>query len=223
MKKTGVFIILLFFAQILHAQEYMNNIGLNFLGTITTIAPKHNLPGNNENSFMDKSNNLGSSFGLYYERFLKNGSSSLESGIYYNRLFYYGEVHDLREVSVPINFNGDIFGKRRKTRLFFGYTAGLDLNFLAHDKADDLDNMLTGADAYVYPKKYFYVAPHAGINTGVNFWNMSLSFRFLFHFFVPEYLTFKTVYENDQGKEITEYNTNKSWGTTFRVGLSYRF
>ncbi len=148
---------------------------------------------------------------------------SLESGIYFNHLFYYtGEPNSLKSISVPIDINGNLLGKRRITRIFWGYTAGIDLNFLAHDVASSSD-WLTGAVYQVSPKKYFFIAPKIGLNAGINFWNMCLSFHYLFHFLVPEFLTFKTVYENDQNKEITEYNTNKHWSTTFRMGLSYRF
>ncbi len=45
----------------------------------------------------------------------------------------------------------------------------------------------------------------------------------LFNFLVPEFVAYKTVYKNDQGKEITEYNTNDNWGITFRFGIAYRF
>lgn len=223
MKKTGILIIFLFLTQLLSAQKkYENNIGLDFLGFHNIGVPRYNLPGNNKNPYLE--NASGRTFGLYYERFLKKHSSlSLESGIYFNHLFSYaGEVKDLKSVSVPVGINGDLLGKRRTTRLYFGYTGGIVLNFLAHDVASGSD-WLTGADYQVSPKKYFYIAPYVGANTGVNFWNMCLSFHLLYHFLVPEYLTFKTVYENDQNNEITEYNTNKHWGITFRMGLSYRF
>lgn len=221
MKKTGVLTTFLLLAQFLSAQKYENNIGLNFFDIYTIGAPKYNLPGNGYNTYIE--NSSGISYGLYYERFLKNPSLSIESGIYFSRQFFYsGEAKNLRSINVPIEFNGDLLGKRMKTRFFLGYTAGIDLNFLAHDVASGYD-WISGATYEVHPKKYFYIAPHVGINTGINFWNMSLSFRFLYHFLVPEYLTFKTVYENDQGKEITEYNTNKHRATTFLAGLSYRF
>jgi len=223
MKKTGILIIFLLLAQMVSAQKkYNNNIGMDFLAFRNVGVPKYNLPGNIYNSFIE--NALGSSFGLYYERFLKKPSSlSLESGIYINHLFYYTrEVKSLRLISVPLVVNGDLLGKRRITRLFFGYSAGMELNFLAHDVASG-SYWLTGASYQVYPKKYFYIAPFIGVNTGINFWHMCFSFHFLYHFLVPEYLTFKTVYENDQNKEIIEYNTNKHWGTTFRLGLSYQF
>ncbi len=223
MKKTGILILFLFLAQMVSAQKkYNNNIGLDFIAFNNIGVPKYNLPGNAYNSFIGDA--LGSSSGLYYERFLKKPSSlSLESGIYFNHLFYYtGEPNSLKSISVPIDINGNLLGKRRITRIFLGYTAGIDLNFLAHDVASGSD-WITGAVYQVSPKKYFFIAPNIGINTGINFWNMCFSLHFSYHFLIPEFLTFKTVYENDQKKEITEYNTNKGWSTTFRMGLSYRF
>ncbi len=39
MKKTGIFIILLFLMQTVSAQEYRNNIGVDFLGANYVYAP----------------------------------------------------------------------------------------------------------------------------------------------------------------------------------------
>jgi len=81
------------------------------------------------------------------------------------------------------------------------------------------DNSVKG---YVDIKRKFYLSPDVGVITGINLNKISLTGQFLFNFLVPEFVTYKTVYKNAQGKEITEYNTNGNWGITFRFGLAYR-
>jgi len=224
MKKIITTILLLFLLQAAYAQE-RNNIGFDFFATTYKNSPKYDLPGNNRNSFIQNSN--GRMIGLYYERFLKNQSFSIQSGIYYHKSFEEisgSSWFKIKSVYVPVELNGNLLGKRNKTTLFLGYTAGLGFNFTGGQEGSSSDYYDQSTVYYwVMPKKHFYVVPHAGVNAGVNFWNLSFSFRYLYDFFVPEYVTFKTVYTNDQGKEVTEYNTNSNTGRSFRFGFSYRF
>jgi len=212
MKKSGIIIIMLFLlVQTLSAQTYLNKVGFDFFSPYMVKTPKYNLPGNQYNPYIESS---GGGFGFFYERFLNNHSFSIKTGGYLNKQF--GSVVS---VNIPVDFNGDIFGKRTGTTLFLGYTAGVSFNIMAA--------VVTGSVFYPYGgkavsfdvliKKNFYIEPHAGL------WRMCFSVQDLFDFFVPEFVTYKTVYKNGQGKEITEYNTNNNWGITLRFGLAYQF
>ncbi|MBN2638943.1 MAG: hypothetical protein JXR65_07635 [Bacteroidales bacterium] len=227
MKKIITTFILLALLQAANAQE-RNNIGFDFFAGSYTKAPKNNLPGNNKNSFIRHS--YGRIIGLYYERFLKNQTYSVQGGIYYHRLFQDIQASSefaIKSVYIPVELNVNLLGKRNETALFLGYTIGLDFNFIGRHQGSGSDEISMYNKTAVYywamPRKHFYMSPHMGPNIGVNFWNLSFSFRYLFDFFVPEYVTFKTVYTNDQGKEVTEYNTNANSGMAFMFGFSYRF
>ncbi len=216
MKKLWIILFLGLVVQSLSAQTYLNRVGFDFENYMVKT-PKYNLPGNQYNPYIESS---GGGFGFFYERFLNNHSFSIKTGGYLNKQF--GSVVS---VNIPLDFNGDIFGKRTKTTLFLGYTAGFSFNIMAA--------VATGSVFYPYGgkavsfdvliKKNFYIEPHAGLYVGVNFWRISFSAQGLFDFLVPEFVTYKTVYKNGQGKEITEYNTNNNWGITSRFGLAYRF
>lgn len=228
MKKAGIFIILLFLVQALNAQEYKNNIGIDFMGANYVHSPKYNLPGNSKNPFISYS--IGNVIGLFYEHFLKNPSYSIQSGIYYVKQFSETSGpggYSIYSVDIPVEFNGDLLGKKLKTRLFLGYTGGLGFHFVGGHSGEGYNQIYTkqeGPSSYeVYPKKHFYIAPYAGIHTGVNFWNMCFSFRLLYDFLIPKFVTFKTIYQNSQRTTVTEYNTNGSYGFTVRFGLSYKF
>lgn len=227
MKKTRIFILLLLVMGTLSAQNYRNNIGIDFTGADYVYSPKYNLPGNSKNLFI--SNSYGHVAGLFYERFLKNPSYSIQSGIYYVKQFTEtsGPGGVIYSVDIPVEFNGDLLGKEMKTRLFLGYTGGLGFHFVGGHSGRGASLFYTrqeGPSSYeVYPKKHFFIAPYAGIHTGVNFWNMCFSFRLFYDFLIPKFVTFKTTYQNSQGTTVTEYNTNGSYGFSFRFGLSYKF
>jgi hypothetical protein len=217
MKKSVFMIAFILLVQVLPAQTYLNKIGVDFFSPYMVKTPKYNLPGNKYNPYMKSS---GRSFGIFYERFFKNSSFSIKTGGYLNKQF--GSVVS---VDIPVEFKGDIFGKRASTTLFLGYTAEFGMNIMA--------TVVKGSVFYPYEgkivsfdislKKTFYVEPYAGLYAGVNFGRFCFSAQGLFDFFVPEFITYKTVYKNDQGKEITEYNTNDNWGITIRAGAAYRF
>ncbi len=215
MKKLGIFIVFLLLMQTLSAQTYFNKIGLDFFGGYIVNTPKKDLPGNRYNTLMNSTSGM---FGIYYERFLNNPAFSLKTGAYFNYQF-----KALGSISIPVEFNGDVFGKRSKTVLFAGYTAGLCLNDVFYNSGGSrffYDNVIYYEMTI---KKHFYIAPYVGINAGINFHRFGFTTNVLFNFFVPEFVNYKTVYKDDQGKEITEYNTNDNWGITLRFGLAYRF
>ena len=216
MKKSVIFVLAFFLlASALPAQTYLNKIGFDFENYIVKT-PKYNLPGNQYNPYIL---NKAGGFGFFYERFFNNTTYSIKTGGYLNKQF--GSVVSL---NIPVDFNGDIFGKRASTALFLGYTAGLSMN---------INVAMTGNVFYPYGgkfvsfdislKKPFYIEPHAGLYAGVNLGHFSILVQGLFDFLVPEFVNYKTVYKNDQDKEITEYNTNNNWGITIRAGAAYRF
>ncbi len=217
MKKSVIFVFAFFLlAPALPAQNYLNKIGFDFENYIVKT-PKYNLPGNQYNPYVLSK---AGGFGFFYERFFNNTAYSIKTGGYLNKQF--GSVVS---VSIPVDFNGDIFGKRASTTLFLGYSAGLSMNIMVA--------AVTGSVFYPYEgkivsfdislKKNFYIEPHAGLYAGVNLGRFCFSVQGLFDFLVPEFVSYKTVYKNDQDKEITEYNTNNNWGITIRAGVGYRF
>ena len=214
MKKLGIIIMLFLLVQTLSAQTYFNKVGFDFFSAYVVNTPKKDLPGNRYNTLMNSTSGM---FGIYYERFLKNPAYSLKTGAYFNYQF-----QALKSISIPVEFDGDVFGKRSKTVLFAGYTAGLSLNDVYYNSGGNrffYDNIIYYEMTI---KKHFYVAPYVGINAGINFHRFGLTTNLLFNFLVPEFVAYKTVYKNEQGKEITEYNSNDNWGITFRFGLAYR-
>jgi len=215
MKKLGVILLFFLFAQTLSAQTCLNKIGVDFFSPYMVKTPKYDLPGNKYNPYLEQSTS--GSFGFFYERLFKNHAFGLKTGAYLNKQF-----DDLVSVYVPVEFDGDMFGKSNESTFFAGYTVGFNLNFMAN---------FTGA--YIYPvnvvdiefliKKNFYIAPYAGIHAGINLNHLFFSFEGLFNFFVPEFVAYKIVYKNEAGKEITEYNTNANWGVSLRAGIGFRF
>ena len=175
-------------------------------------SPKYDLPGNKYNADIK---GTGGSFGIFYERAFKNHSFSLRTGAYLNSQlsasFY-----------IPVEFNGDIFGNGRESVLFLGYSAGFNFNFpIAFSGYTFLPDNVISVDSHI--KKYFYMAPNVGINAGINLGHFFISFQGLFNFLVPEFVACKTVYKDETGEKITEYNTNDNWGITIRTGAGYRF
>ncbi len=215
MKKLLIIVFLFFFNQSLFAQAYMNKVGFDVFSGYIVNTPKYKLPGNQYNTLMNSTSGM---FGVYYERFLKNNALSLKTGVYFNYQF-----QAVKSINIPVEFNGDVFGKRNKTALFAGYTVGLSFNDVYSNSGGNrffYDNIIYYEMTI---KKQFYVAPYVGINVGLNFHRFGVTANMLFNFLVPEFVAYKTVYKNDQGKEIIEYNTNDNWGITFRLGLAYRF
>ncbi len=216
MKKLGIILIFFLFGQAVFGQNYLNKIGFDFENYMIKT-PKYNLPGNHYNPYMAST---GGGFGFFYERHFKNRSFSLKTGGYLIKQF-----GSAVSVNIPVDFNGNILGKSTETTLFLGYTAGFSMNIMA--------TLATGSVFYPYEgkiiafdisyKKHFYIAPHVGLNAGMNISRFCFTVQGLYDFFVPEFVNYKTVYKDDQGKEVTEYNTNNNWGLTFRFGLAYRF
>lgn len=204
--------------QAVNAQEYLNKVGFD-LASYIVMTPKYNLPGNKYNPYA--TNSSSGAFGLYYERFFKKHDFSLKTGCYLNDQF-----SSVVSFYVPLDYNKSVFGNARKTTFYAGYTAGINLNIMTHF----LD--MTGGGYFiplnvisenVLIKKNFYIAPHAGINAGINLKHLFFSFQGLYDFFIPQFVTFETVYKNDRGEKITEYNTNKNWGFSLRLGMGFRF
>ncbi len=215
MKKTGIIIGLLLFAQVLSAQTYLNKIGVDFFSPYMVKTPKYNLPGNKYNPYLEQSTSR--SFGFFYERAFKNHSFRLKTGAYLNKQF-----NTLVSFYVPVEFDGDVFGSSKETTLFAGYTVGVCLNFPSMFTGSTvLPNNVSDIDFQI--KKSFYMAPYAGINAGINLNHLFFSFQGLFNFLVPEFVGYKIVYKNEAGKEITEYNTNAKWGVSLRAGIGFRF
>jgi len=215
-KKVIIFILLLLLvAQALSAQDYYNRIGFEYGGFIVNT-PKYNLPGNKYNQYMIRSSSL---VGFYYERFLNTTPFGLKTGIYLNKQF-----NSIISVQVPVEFNGSIFGRRYENGFYAGYSADLNFNFVTTVVSGYLTiSQNNTIHDYIDIKKNFYLSPDVGVIAGINLNKISLTGQCLFDFFVPEFVSYKTVYKNDQDKEITEYNTNGNWGITFRFGLAYRF
>jgi len=206
---TGI--ILLFFHQPSNCQTY-NSIGLDFGGYIVGT-PKHAKAGDKYNSFMESSSSM---VGLYYERYLGDLPYSIKGGFYLNEQF-----NSVISFHIPIEFNGNILGKRNEEGLFLGYTGGISCNFIKDiTYGFRFPSPNTSSDIFI--SKDFYVSPHAGLNTGINFKRMTLSFSGLFHFLIPEYIKYETKYSVNN-TPITEYNSNKSIGVSLRAGISYRF
>lgn len=213
MKKSVIFVFAFFLlAPALPAQTYLNKIGFDFYSPYMVKSPKYNLPGNKYNADIKST---GGSFGLFYERAFKNHSFSLRTGAYLNSGL-------LVSFYVPVEFNGDILGNSKETTLFLGYSAGLNFNFpIAFTTSVFLPDNVISVDSQI--KKTFYIAPDVGINAGINLGHFFISFQGLFNFFIPEFVAYKTVYKDETGKQITEYNTNDNWGITIRTGAGYRF
>ncbi len=215
MKKLVILLFAFLFVQTLSAQTYLNKIGIDFFSPYMVKTPKYNLPGNKYNPVMGKSTS--SSFGLFYERAFRNHSFSLKTGIYLNKQF-----NSLVSFYVPIEYNGDVFGNSSESTFFVGYTAGLGLNFIAaFTESVIYSNNVINISSSI--KKHFYIAPHVGINAGINLNHLFFSFQGLFNFLVPEFVSYHTVYKNETGKEITENNVNANWGVSLRAGIGFRF
>ncbi|MBN2638944.1 MAG: hypothetical protein JXR65_07640 [Bacteroidales bacterium] len=219
MKKLMVSIILLFTGNLLLAQEYLNKIGLDPAYSYVVMTPKYNKPLNQYNPYMRSS---GAGYGLSYERLFQSKPYGLKTGFYFIRQF-----SSVYSFYVPLEFNGDLLGKNKETTLYAGYVAGLGLNFAIPSLTGVGSGILIFGPNYfesdITIKKKFYMAPHAGIQAGINLKHLFFSFQGLFHFLVPEFVSYKTLVEDDNGKQTTEYNTNKHWGITLGLGLGISF
>ena len=189
-----------------------NNIGIDFGGYVVGT-PKHTLTGDKYNTFMKSSSSI---VGFFYERFLGDSPYSIKSGVYLNKQF-----NSVVSFYIPIEFNGNILGKRNESGLFLGYTGGINLNFIREVVYGfRIPEPNTSSDIFI--NKDSYISPHFGLNTGINFKRICISFSGLFHFLIPEFVKYETKYVVNSNF-VTEYNTNKSIGVSFRAGLSYRF
>lgn len=206
-----IVILLLFFLSILVKAQQCNNIGFDFGGFIVS-APKLKLVGDKYNPYLENRSAL---LGLYYERYLGESSYSLKSGLYFNYQF-----NCIRSFHVPVEFNGSILGKRNEKYLYLGYTGGFSYNSMIDVLSSVSYFVEPGTSADVAIKKSKYIAPHIGLNGGINFKRVCLSGIVLYHFLIPEFIDYKVTYNNHQ---VVEHNTNSRNGVSFRIGASYRF
>ena len=212
--KIVIFIILLLFVQALSAQDYYNRIGFDYGGYLVKT-PKYDLAANKYNQYMVMSSSM---VGLYYERLLNDTPFGLKTGVYLNKQF-----NSIISVQLPVEFNGNFFGRRYENGFYIGYSVGLNCNFVTTSVSGYITvSQDNSAKGYIEIKRKFYLSPDVGVIAGINLNKISLTGQCLFNFLVPEFVTYKTVYKNTQGKEITEYNTNGNWGITFCFGLAYR-
>jgi len=218
MKKLIVVILLLFTAKLLPAQQYLNKIGLDPAYAYVVMTPKYHQSLNQYNPYMKSS---GAGFGLSYERLFKAKPYGLKTGFYFIR-----QMTTIYSFYVPLEFNGDLLGKNKETTFYAGYIAGLGLNFAIPSLTDAGGELIFSPNYFesdVTIKKKFYIAPHVGIQAGINLKHLFFSFQGLFHFLVPEFVSYKTLVEDDNGKRTTEYNTNKHWGITLGLGVGISF
>jgi hypothetical protein len=210
MKKITLFL-LFSFATYVYAQRN-NNIGFDIISGYIVGAPKHDLEGNKYNPYMG---NTSSAIGIYYERYIEEYPFSLKAGVFFNY-----QYKCIRSFHLPIDFNGNLLGKRNASTAYLGYTGGFSYNSLIDVSSTISYFVPSGTSAEVSIKKNSYFAPHAGLNAGLNFKRIGISGVVLYHFLVPEFVSYTTTYNNNT---ITESNTNMSQGVSIRIGLNYRF
>ena len=192
--------------------QKLNTIGVDF-GGYAVGTPKYSKDGNEYNPFMKSSSSI---VGFYYERFLGKNAFSVKSGIYLNKQF-----NSIISFYIPIEFNGNLLGKRNDVGFFLGYTGGKNYNFIK-DVVYGFRVPAPNTSSDIFISKNKYASPHIGLNAGLNFKKISITICGLFHFLIPEFVKYETTYIDDNHK-ITEYNTNKTIGISFRTGMCYRF
>jgi hypothetical protein len=174
---------------------------------------KYNLPNNN---YINYTENVSSLIGLNYERFLKSLPISVKGGFYINH-----QYRSVLSLHIPLEINGNLLGNRNESFAFLGYTGGFSYNkVIKVIKSFSMINVQEGFEDDISIKKENYLAPHAGLNAGFNFKKFSISTTLAFHFFVPEFVEYSV---KNISKKTIEYNTNKNYGLSFRIGCSYRF
>lgn len=195
---------------VLAQKPRLNSIGLDY-GGYAVVVPESSIE-NRKNPYMNSSSSI---VGLFYERFLEKKPFSFKAGVYLNKQF-----ESVISYHFPIEANGRLVGKKLDNPIFIGYTVGLSYNRM-HEVIYDIP---FSNDIYssVTITKDSYVAPHLGINAGVNIKRFRLTSSFLYHPFVPKFVEFTTKYQKD-GQESIEYHTNKSTGVSLRIGLGYKF
>jgi len=196
---------------VLSFSQNLNNIGFD-LGGYIVGAPKHKLTGDKYNPYME---NKSGAFGIFYERYIGDYPYSIKTGFYYNYQF-----NCVRSIHIPIEFNGNLLGKRNESFAFLGYTGGFSYNKLIDIVSSITYFVEPGTNADVSIKKTSYLAPHLGLNAGINVNKFCFSGSLLYHFLIPEYMNFNTSYNNNK---TIEQNTNSSYGISLRLGVSYRF
>ncbi len=194
-----------------YAQRY-NSIGFDFIGGYIVAAPKLQLEGDKYNPY---TKNTSSTLGIYYEKHIEDYPFSIKGGVYFNYQF-----KCIRSIHIPIDLNGNILGKRNSSFVYLGYTAGASYNSIIDVFSSISYFVPQGTSAEVTIKKDSYLAPHIGFNSGINFKRFGLTGVILYHFFVPEFVNYKVMYNN---LSITENNTNNNYGVTLRFGLNYKF
>lgn len=212
MKKNILLIITTVLWSKIAFSQYSNKIGLDF-GGYAVATPKKNLSGDKYNSFMESSSSI---VGLYYDRYLGESQFSIKGGFYFNKQF-----NSLVSFHIPLEINGNLLGKRDESTVFLAYTAGASLNFI-REVVYSFRTPEPNTSSDILINKDFYIAPHFGLSTGLNFNRFGILVSGLFHFLVPEYVKYETTFE-ENSTTTTQYNTNKSIGTSLRIGASYRF
>jgi len=209
--KTLIIILLIIFSFSLKAQK-LNSIGFDFPSAYIVGAPKHKLSGDKYNPYMENRSGL---FGVYYERFLGDYPYSIKAGFYLNY-----QYNCVRSFHFPIDFNGNILGKRNESLAYLGYTGGFSYNKMIDILSSVWYVVQDGTSANVSLKKDNYIAPHIGLNAGLNYKRIGLAVAFFYHFLVPEFVDYEVKYNN---LTITEHNTNMSYGVSLKFGILYRF
>jgi hypothetical protein len=210
----GLFILALNCANIY--SQYHNSIELDLGGGYIVFTPKRDLYGDRFNPFLQ---NSAAMCGLNYERYSGSGKYAIKAGCAV--MNQYGGVGSLH---VPVQFNGVFIGKRGLSRINVGFVGGLSFNSMLFMTRRFM-YYPAGADAEceVSFGKRFYAAPHLGVGTAINIGRFAITSDFLFHFFIPEFLTYKVSYTDMMNNRIVEYNTNRSIGITLKLGILFRF
>lgn len=211
MKRSYIVLALVTIMAIPATAQKLNNIGFDFAAYVVR-APKHSLEGDKYNPYMENSS---SAFGFFYERYLGHYPYSIKTGIYINK-----QYESVGSLHIPIEVNGSILGKRNQSFAYLGYTGGFSYNRIIVESSSILHFPPEGTKATYTTKRSGYIAPHAGLNAGLNLGKVCLSGTFLYHFLVPEFMDYTVTYNNNT---VTEKNTNKNHGLSIRFGLSYRF
>ena len=207
MKKYYLLIVVFFIASNTLFSQHSNSVGLNFGGYMIRT-PKTIKNGDVYNPYIEGSSSL---VGLTYERKITN-TLSVGGGGYFNEQF-----NSIVSVHVPLEVNGKLVGRNKESMFYAGYTCGISLNFNRLVVTGfQIPAPNTSADVEI--KKDFYIAPHAGINAGVNIGRFDIRVQGLFHFLIPEIADFTTTYD-----DITESNTNGNIGLSLRIGGTYCF
>lgn len=216
MKKSSVyfatFLLISFsLSQIKALAKNPNSVGLDIGGFIINT-PQNKLPGDKYNAYISSSSSM---VGIYYQRDFTR--IKVKSGFYLNKQFF-----SLVSMHLPIEIKGVLAGNPESSIASLNYIGGLSINFLnsiVHGFRFFDDDVIS----YDIEKtRNNYIAPHVGLNTGLNIGKVNLSGDVLFHFLIPKIVSYHTQY-NLNGEITNENNSNNSWGISFRFGAAFSF